>query len=172
MNNKLAKIKLLLLDVDGVMTNGSIIWDANGVETKAFNVKDGHGIKLLQRADIQVGIITGRNSAVVSLRAKELGIEILHQGSLKKLDSYNQIKQQTGLEDHQIAYIGDDLIDIPVLKRVGFSAAPADAVAEVLERVEHVTSANGGCGAVRELCDLLLKASSKWQQLVQDRYEL
>lgn len=172
MRARLARIRLLLLDVDGVMTDGGIVWDANGVESKRFNVKDGHGIKLLQRAGIQIGIITGRNSAVVSLRAKELGIEILHQGSLQKLDSYNQIKRQTGLEDQQIAFMGDDLIDIPVLKQVGFSAAPADGVAEVLERVDYIAKADGGHGAVRELCDLLLKGAGKWDELVVKRYGL
>ncbi len=172
MNEKLKHIELLLLDVDGVMTDGRIIWDANGTETKFFNVKDGHGIKLLQRAGIQVGIITGRVSPVVDLRAKELGIDILYQGSLKKLDSYCDIKQRTGLSDFQIAYMGDDVIDVPVMRRVGFSAAPADALPEVLKVAEYVARANGGWGAVRELCDLLLKGRGVWQQLVADRYEL
>lgn len=172
MNEKLKHIELLLLDVDGVLTDGRIIWDANGTETKFFNVKDGHGIKLLQRAGIQIGIITGRVSPVVDLRAKELGIEILYQGALNKLESYNDIKQRTGLSDYQIAYMGDDVIDVPVMRRVGFSAAPADALPEVLLVAEYVARANGGWGAVRELCDLLLKGRGMWQQLVADRYEL
>ena len=107
MHEKLKQIELLLFDVDGVMTDGRIIWDAQGVETKAFNVKDGHGIKLVQRAGVQVGIITGRTSPVVDLRARELGIEILYQGALVKLDCYQEIKQRTGLQDHQIAYMGE-----------------------------------------------------------------
>lgn len=172
MNDKLKQIELLLLDVDGVMTDGRIIWDAQGIETKFFNVKDGHGIKLLQRAGIQVGIITGRISPVVDLRAKELGIDILHQGALNKLDSYEEIKQRTGLSDHQIAYMGDDVIDVPVIRRVGFSAAPADALDEVLNVVDYVARARGGWGAVRELCDLLLKGRGMWQQLVVERYQL
>ncbi len=172
MNEKLKHIELLLLDVDGVMTDGRIIWDANGTEIKFFNVKDGHGIKLVQRAGIQVGIITGRTSPVVDLRAKELGIEILYQGALRKLDSYEDIKQRTGLADHQIAYMGDDVIDVPVMRRVGFSAAPADALPEVQEVAAYVARARGGWGAVRELCDLLLKGRGMWQQLVADRYEL
>ena len=172
MNEKLQHIKLLLLDVDGVLTDGRIIWNADGVETKFFNVKDGHGIKLLQRAGIQVGIITGRISPVVDLRAKELGIEILYQGAFNKLDRYNEIKAKTGLSDHQIAYMGDDVIDIPVMRRAGFSAAPADAVPEVLLIAQFVSGCNGGMGAVRELCDLLVKGSGKWQELVADRYEL
>ncbi len=172
MNEKLKHIELLLLDVDGVMTDGRIIWDANGTETKFFNVKDGHGIKLVQRAGIQVGIITGRISPVVDLRAKELGIEILYQGALRKLESYDEIKQRTGLADHQISYMGDDVIDVPVMRRVGFSAAPADALPEVLKIADYVARAKGGWGAVRELCDLLLKGRGVWQELVADRYEL
>lgn len=172
MHDKLKHVELLLLDVDGVMTDGRIIWDAHGVETKAFNVKDGHGIKLVQRAGIQVGIITGRTSPVVDLRAKELGIDILYQGALKKLDSYLDIKQRTGLEDHQIAYMGDDVIDVPVMRRVGFSAAPADALPEVSALVDYVARCKGGMGAVRELCDLILKGRGVWQELVADRYEL
>jgi len=172
MHEKLKQIELLLLDVDGVMTDGRIIWDAHGVETKAFNVKDGHGIKLVQRAGVQVGIITGRTSPVVDLRARELGIEILYQGALKKLDSYLDIKRRTGLEDHQIAYMGDDVIDVPVMRRVGFSAAPADALSEVAAVADYVARCAGGCGAVRELCDLLLKGRGLWQELVVSRYEL
>ena len=172
MNDKLKDIELLLLDVDGVMTDGRIIWDANGTEIKFFNVKDGHGIKLIQRAGIQVGIITGRTSPVVDLRARELGIEILYQGALRKLDSYDEIKQRTGLEDHQIAYMGDDVIDVPVMRRVGFSAAPADALPEVRAVADYVARSRGGWGAVREVCDLLLKGCGMWQQLVADRYEL
>jgi len=171
-NEKLKHIELLLLDVDGVMTDGRIIWDANGTEIKFFNVKDGHGIKLVQRAGIQVGIITGRVSPVVNLRAKELGIEILYQGSLRKQESYEEIKQRTGLSDHQIAYMGDDVIDVPVMRRVGFSAAPADALPEVLKVADYIAHARGGWGAVRELCDLLLKGRGMWQELVVDRYEL
>lgn len=172
MHDKLRHIELLLLDVDGVMTDGRIIWDAHGIETKAFNVKDGHGIKLLQRAGIQVGIITGRTSPVVDLRARELGIDILYQGALKKLDSYLEIKQRTGLEDHQIAYMGDDVIDVPVMRRVGFAAAPADALPEVVALVDYVARCKGGEGAVRELCDLLLKGRGLWQELVVERYSL
>lgn len=172
MNEKLKQIRMLLLDVDGVMTDGGIIWDANGTEIKVFNVKDGHGIKLLQRAGIQVGIITGRTSLVVDLRAKELGIEFVYQGALKKLESYCDIKQRTGLADHEIAYMGDDVIDVPVMRRVGFAAAPADAMPEVRELVDYVSPLNGGRGAVRDLCDRILKATGAWQELVAERYEL
>ena len=172
MTDRLSKIELVLLDVDGVLTDGRIIWDANGTEIKFFNVKDGHGIKLLQRAGIQVGIITGRTSPVVDLRAKELGISLVYQGSLRKQDSYDDIKRITGLSDHQIAYMGDDVIDVPVMRRVGFAAAPSDALPEALAVADLVTSRCGGMGAVRELCDLILKCRGDWDRLVKDRYEL
>jgi 3-deoxy-D-manno-octulosonate 8-phosphate phosphatase (KDO 8-P phosphatase) len=172
MMDKLQQIELLLLDVDGVMTDGRIIWDAHGIETKAFNVRDGHGIKLIQRAGIQVGIITGRTSPVVDLRARELGIEFVYQGSLRKLDSYDDIRQRTGLADHQIAYMGDDVIDVPVMRKVGFSAAPGDALPEVRAVADFVSAYNGGMGAVRELCDLLLKGRGAWEQLVVRHYGL
>lgn len=171
MNEKLKNIKLLLLDVDGVMTDGGIIYDANGLETKRFNVKDGHGIKMLQRHGIEVGIITGRTSVVVDFRAKELGIELVYQGALKKLVSYDDIKEKTGLSDSQIAYMGDDVIDVPVLRRVGFSAAPKDALPEVSALVDYVASCGGGKGAVREICDLILKGRGFWDEVV-SRYEL
>lgn len=164
MNKKLAAIRLLLLDVDGVMTDGRIIYDQQGNELKTFDVKDGHGLKMLQRAGLEVGIITGRSSAVVSCRAQELGIDILYQGAKIKLDPYLEILERTGLKDDQIAYVGDDLIDLPILSRVGFSATVADAVPQLLERVDYVTSRAGGRGAVREICDLLLQAGGYWQE--------
>jgi 3-deoxy-D-manno-octulosonate 8-phosphate phosphatase (KDO 8-P phosphatase) len=169
MNTRLQQIKLLILDVDGVMTDGRIIFDSNGVESKFFNVKDGHGIKMLQRAGIEVGIISGRESQVVTNRATELGITIVYQKSLDKLTPYLKILAETGLTDAQVAFIGDDLIDIPVLKRVGFAAAPNDAVSEVLPLVHYVTSKSGGWGAVREVSDMLLKAQGKWEELT-ERY--
>jgi len=156
---------LLLLDVDGVLTNGQIIYDGAGNELKMFNVRDGHGLKLLQRAGIRVGIITGRKSDVVVRRAAELGIEILYQGALNKLEPYLEILAQTGLSEEQIAYVGDDLIDLPVLRRVGFSATVADADAEVCRRVDYISGLAGGYGAVREICDLLLKAGGHWEQI-------
>ncbi len=162
---KAAKIRLLLLDVDGVLTNGQIIYDGAGNELKMFNVRDGHGLKLVQRAGIRVGIITGRKSEVVSRRAAELGIEILYQGALNKLEPYQEILSQTGLSAEQIAYVGDDLIDLQVLRRVGFSATVSDADAAVRSRVDYVASLPGGYGAVREICDLLLKAGGHWEQV-------
>ena len=165
MEGHLKKIRLLLLDVDGVMTDGRIIFDSNGVESKFFNVKDGHGIKMLQRGGIEVGIISGRESKVVANRATELGIERVFQKATDKLSPYLRILADTGFSDGEVAFIGDDLIDIPVLKRVGFAAAPADAVAEVLPFAHFVTRNSGGFGAVREISDMLLKAQGKWEEL-------
>lgn len=171
MIDRLENISLLLLDVDGVLTDGGIIYDGNGLETKCFNVRDGHGIKMLQRHGLEVGIITGRNSIVVDIRAKELGIELVYQGALKKLECYNEIKVKRGLVDAQIAYMGDDVIDVPVLRRAGFAAVPVDALAEVRSFAHYVTSAGGGKGAVREVCDLILKARGFWDEIIA-RYEL
>jgi len=165
MIDRLKKIKLLLLDVDGVMTDGRIIFDSNGVESKFFNVKDGHGIKMLQRAGIEVGIISGRESKVVANRAAELGIERVFQKALDKLSPYLEILADSGLTDEEVAFIGDDLIDIPVLRRVGFAAAPADAITEVIPFVHLVTKNSGGWGAVIEISDLLLKAQGRWEEL-------
>ncbi|KAF0217448.1 MAG: 3-deoxy-D-manno-octulosonate 8-phosphate phosphatase [Geobacteraceae bacterium] len=162
MNERLAKIKLLLLDVDGVLTDGRIIFDSNRVESKFFNVKDGHGIKMVQRAGVEVGIISGRESIVVANRAQELGINRVYQKALDKLAPYLKILAETGLDDSQVAFMGDDIIDIPVMRRVGFAAAPADAMEYVLPHVHFVTRNRGGWGAVREVCDLLLKGQGAW----------
>ncbi|MCM2265777.1 MAG: HAD family hydrolase, partial [Desulfuromonadales bacterium] len=165
MQERLQKIRLLLLDVDGVMTDGRIIYDDHGGETKAFDVKDGHGIKLLQRAGIRVGIITGRQSTVVDRRAMELGIELVYQGAKDKLVPYRELLQRTGLDDEQVAYVGDDLPDLPILRRVGFAATVADAVDEVKPYAHYVTQRAGGRGAVREICDLLLKETGRWENV-------
>jgi len=171
MNERLQAIELLILDVDGVMTDGGIIYDANGVEIKVFNVKDGHGIKMLQRQGIEVAIITGRSSLVVDNRAKELGISLVYQGALKKIESYDDIKRKTGLDDSRIAYVGDDVIDVPVMRRVGFAAAPCDALPEAQQAAHYITRLGGGRGAVREVCDLILKGRGMWHE-VEARYEL
>jgi 3-deoxy-D-manno-octulosonate 8-phosphate phosphatase (KDO 8-P phosphatase) len=169
MVEQLGKIRLLLLDVDGIMTDGRIIIDNNGVEAKAFDVRDGHGLKLLQRVGLKVGIITGRESEVVRFRARELGIDILHQGSRNKLEPYFATIEELGLADEEVAYMGDDLVDLPILRRVGFSATVADAAEELKPLVHYVTARSGGRGAVREICDLILKTTGRWPE-VTDRY--
>jgi 3-deoxy-D-manno-octulosonate 8-phosphate phosphatase (KDO 8-P phosphatase) len=170
MEERLKKIKLLILDVDGVMTDGRIIFDSNGIESKFFNVKDGHGIKMVQRAGIEVGIISGRESLVVANRAVELGIGQVYQKSLDKMVPYRQMLEASGLNDDQVAFMGDDIIDIPILKRVGLAAAPADAVAEVIPFAHFVAKNRGGWGAVRELCDLILKGQGSWETVTSRYY--
>lgn len=162
MRARLEGIRLLLLDVDGVMTDGRIIYDDRGGETKAFDVKDGHGIKLLQRAGIRVGIITGRQSPVVDRRAAELGIDLVYQGAKDKLVPFREVLHQTGLDCAAVAYVGDDLVDLPILRQVGFAATVSDAHEEIRPYVHYVTTRPGGHGAVREICDLLLKETGRW----------
>lgn len=157
-----SKIELLILDVDGVMTNGSIMLDNNGNEYKAFNVRDGHGIKMLQRAGVKVAIITGRMSKVVDRRAAELGITEVHQGSKDKLLVFNDLISRLGIGPENIAYVGDDIVDLPVMLRVGLSIAVADAEAETKKRAMWATKARAGSGAVREVADMLLKARGAW----------
>jgi 3-deoxy-D-manno-octulosonate 8-phosphate phosphatase (KDO 8-P phosphatase) len=169
MKNRLGKIRLLLLDVDGVLTDGRITYDTQGREHKSFDVKDGHGLKLLQRAGLAVGIITGRRSSIVELRSRELGIDIVVQGAKSKLEPYERILQQHGLRDEEVAYVGDDLVDLPILQRVGFAVTVADGVEDLKSLVHYVTVRSGGRGAVREVCDLLLKESGRWEQ-VMSRY--
>jgi 3-deoxy-D-manno-octulosonate 8-phosphate phosphatase (KDO 8-P phosphatase) len=159
---KAAKIKLLLLDVDGVLTDGRIVIDDRGVETKHFNVRDGQGIALLKAAGIEIGIITGRTSQVVRHRAKDLGVRLVFQGVKDKLPVYQGIKRRTGLVDEQIAYMGDDYGDWALLREVGLALTPRDGWAELHPRVDLVTRSNGGAGAVREVAELLLKAQRKW----------
>jgi 3-deoxy-D-manno-octulosonate 8-phosphate phosphatase (KDO 8-P phosphatase) len=169
MEERLRQLKVVLFDVDGILTDGRIIFDNNGIETKAFDVKDGHGMKLLQRAGFRLGIITGRQSEVTVWRARELGIDIVFQGVKDKLEPYLQLLRTLGITDAEVGYMGDDLVDLPVLRRAGFAATVADAVEEIKPHVHYVTSRCGGRGAVREVCDLILRGSGKWS-LATDRY--
>lgn len=160
--NKARAIKLLLLDVDGVLTDGRIILDDRGVESKHFDVRDGQGIVLLMRAGIEVGLITARNSKAVRYRAKELGLRIVRQGIQNKATTYGEIRRQSGLADRQIAYIGDDIGDVEILRRVGLAVTVKDGWEEIFRSVDYVTERPGGRGAVREVAELLLKAQNKW----------
>ena len=171
MTADLAKIKLLLLDVDGVMTDGRITYDSAGGETKAFDVKDGHGLKLVQRAGIQVGIITGRQSSIVARRAAELGIELVYQGVKDKSLPFREILEKLALLPEEIAYVGDDVVDLPVMRQVGFAATVADAVDDVKPYAHMVTKRCGGRGAVREVCDFLLKESGRWSAVTRHYFE-
>jgi len=155
---RVKKIKLLLLDVDGVLTDGKIFLDNKGNEMKTFHVRDGHGIKLAQRAGISVGIITGRKSEVVNIRARELGIEEVHQGAHDKLAVYESLLAKYRLHDENVAYMGDDVVDLDVLKRAGIAVTVADADPSVRPHVDLITKAEGGRGAVREFINLILKS--------------
>ena len=162
LEQRLARVRLLLLDVDGVLTDGRILIDDRGNETKAFDVTDGHGIKLLQRAGVDVGLVTGRRSRVVEYRARELGIREVHQGVKDKLSVVREILERRGLGPEEVGYVGDDVVDLPVLLQVGLAVAVADAVPELRDRVHWVTGRAGGRGAVREVCDAILRARGEW----------
>ncbi|WP_038057361.1 KdsC family phosphatase [Thermodesulfobacterium hydrogeniphilum] len=165
---KAEKIKLLLLDVDGILTDGKIILTSQGEEIKHFNVLDGMGIKLLQKIGVEVAILSSRFSLVTQNRAKELGIELLFQvqGKVGKLPFYEKILKEKNLKDEEVAYMGDDWVDLPILKRVGLAIGVPNAWPPVNEYVDYVTNRPGGLGAVREVCDLILKAKGKWEELL------
>ncbi len=167
MEDRLKKVTLVVMDVDGVLTDGRIILGSNGQEFKCFNVRDGHGIVLLHRAGIKTALITGRQSEAVEKRAKELEIPLVFQDSKNKLETYLKLKATTHTQDREIAYIGDDLVDIPIMTRVGVAVAVADAHLQVKEVAHLVTEAPGGKGAVREFVELLLKAQGKWEKVIQ-----
>lgn len=164
-------IKLLILDVDGVLTDGRIILDNDGNEFKAFNVRDGHGIRMLMDAGVQVAIITGRQSKVVARRAKELGITEVYQGRHKKADSFEHIIKKLKLAKEEVAYIGDDIIDIPIFRRAGLAIAVVDATYEAKTYAMMVTESRGGRGAVREVSDFLLKAKGMWEAALREYLE-
>lgn len=161
---KAEKIQLLICDVDGVMSDGLIYMGNNGEELKAFNVRDGYGIRCLLTSGIEVAIITGRQSKLLEDRAKTLGITYLYQGQHNKLLAYQQLLDTLNLKPEQTAYIGDDLIDLPVMEKVGLSVAVADAHPLLTPRANYVTRIAGGRGAVRELCDLILLAQGRLEE--------
>ena len=165
LGDKAAKIRLLILDVDGVMTDGRIVVNDRGEETKYFDVKDGHGLKLLIKAGIDVIIISGRESKSVEHRAKDLGIKEVYQGIKDKESLCAKLLKQKGLESDQICCIGDDLPDIPMFKHVGIPIAVTDAVKEVRDTACYITKNRGGNGAVREVCDLILEAQGARPQI-------
>jgi 3-deoxy-D-manno-octulosonate 8-phosphate phosphatase (KDO 8-P phosphatase) len=170
LQHKAKKIKLLLLDVDGVLTDGSIFIDDRGYEIKRFDVRDGQGIALLQRAGIHVGFITGRSSNVLRHRARELAVKIVYQGVHDKAATYHRLKQKIRLADDQIAYVGDDIADLPILRKAGLSIAVQDAWRGIKSAVDYVTQARGGHGAIREVSELLLRAQNVWKELEKKHY--
>lgn len=163
------RIKLLLMDCDGVLTDGRLWLTADGDEQKTFHARDGQGISLLHRAGLRTGIITGRTSSAVDRRAQDLKMAYVRQYAKDKIKALEEIIADAGVTTDECAYIGDDVGDIPVMHRVGFAAAVADAVEETKQAAHYVTSLNGGQGAVRELCDLILKAQGRWDELI-DRF--
>ncbi|MEW6410272.1 MAG: HAD-IIIA family hydrolase [Nitrospirota bacterium] len=164
---KAKKIKLLILDVDGVMTDGGIILDNNGNEFKRFHVRDGHGIKMAQRVGIIIAFLTGRESNVVSRRASELGVTDIFQGRKEKIISYRELLNRYNLKDEEVAFIGDDVIDIPIMRCAGLSIAVSDAEEDVIKIADWVTKRAGGRGAVREAIEFILKSQGKWKELME-----
>ena len=167
---KLEKIKMLILDVDGVMTDGRIIMDDEGRQLKNFDVRDGYGLKIIQRYGIKIAILTGRKSEVVNHRACDLEIKDVYQGALNKKEVFQKILLKHNLAASEVAFMGDDIVDLPVLRQVGFSAAVADAVDVVKKSVDYVTKHKGGHGAVREICELILQTQGKWLEIA-EKYE-
>jgi len=166
LGGKAANIKLILLDVDGVLTYGAVVIYGDGSESKRFHIRDGIALVWAQRSGITVGLLSARHSATTAQRAAQLGITLIHQGVSSKIDTYDQIVGDMVLSDNQVAYMGDDIVDLAVLKRAGLSAAPANAVDEVRSRVDFVSNRPGGDGAVRELVELILRAQKQWDPLV------
>ena len=160
------KIKLVLFDVDGVLTDGKLLLQADGSESKQFDIKDGTGIVLAQRAGLKVGFLSARVSPPTQHRAAQLGVTLVHQGVSSKIETYEHIVDELLLEDEAVAYMGDDIVDLPVLSRVGLAAAPADAAPDVRARVHWVSRAPGGCGAARELIELILRAQRAWESVL------
>lgn len=166
-----SQIQLLILDVDGVLTDGSLFYDNHGQEYKAFNSRDGHGLRMLQEAGIKVALLTGRQSELVQHRARNLNIpaELVFQGFRDKRPAFEALLAQTGLTADQIAYIGDDVVDLPVMTKVGLAIAVADAHPFVKQHAAWVSHLSGGRGAVREACEMLLDARGELQTML-DRY--
>lgn len=161
-----ARIQLVLFDVDGVLTDGRVLLHGDGTESKAFHIRDGIAIVWAQRVGLKVGLLSARMSPTTAQRAAQLGITLVHQGVPSKIHAYDEIVGDIGLKDDDVAYMGDDIVDLAVLSRVGLSAAPADAVQEVRARAHWVASAPGGAGAARELIELILRAQGRWDAIV------
>jgi len=164
---RLLPLKGLIMDVDGVLTDGQIIINDRGEESKHFHVRDGHGVKLLKRSGFQLALLTGRQSLVVEHRARELGINTIFQQVHDKIAAYEQIKSIFALRDEQLCYVGDDLVDIPVLKKAGFAVTVADGIPELDPYIHWRSRYPGGGGAIRELCELILRTQKSWDQLTQ-----
>jgi 3-deoxy-D-manno-octulosonate 8-phosphate phosphatase (KDO 8-P phosphatase) len=160
------QVRLALFDVDGVMTDGRLFISESGESFKAFNILDGLGLKLLKSSGVSTGILTGRSSASVKARASELAIDHLIQGAEDKLEAFSQLRSQLRLEESQVCYMGDDLPDLPVLRRCGLAIVPPNAVQQVREQAHFVTRNSAGNGAVREACELIMQAQGTWESRI------
>lgn len=167
LDERCQKIELIVSDVDGVMTDGALVIDNQGIETKRFHIRDGQGVRLWQKAGGRFGVITLRSSQVVKLRAEELGVEIIRQGVGDKRETVKEILGELGLSPEQVCYLGDDLPDLPAVRYVGLGVAVADACEELRRAAHYVTSRPGGAGAVRETVELILKAQRRWEEVIQ-----
>jgi 3-deoxy-D-manno-octulosonate 8-phosphate phosphatase (KDO 8-P phosphatase) len=161
-----ARIKLLLMDCDGVLTDGRITLVGEGDEEKSFHTRDGHGIVLLHRGGLQSGIISGRTSSLVVRRAADLGMSYVRQGTFHKVRDFEEVLREAGVEEREVAFVGDDVTDIPLMRRSELALAVADAVEEAKSHAHYVTRLPGGFGAVREVCELILKAQGLWSDLM------
>lgn len=161
-----ARIKLLLMDCDGVLTDGRITLLENGDEEKSFHTRDGHGLVLMHRAGLQSGIISGRTSSLVERRARELGMHYVRQGTWDKIKDFDELLTEAGIDENEVAFIGDDVTDIPLMQRSELAVAVADAVPETRGVAHFVTQLPGGYGAVREVTELILKAQGRWSELM------
>jgi 3-deoxy-D-manno-octulosonate 8-phosphate phosphatase (KDO 8-P phosphatase) len=165
LRRRLARVRCLLLDVDGVLTDGKLQFTSDGQEIKTFDILDGHGIAMAQRAGLLIGWISGRPSAATAKRAADLGVKILLQAPVNKVAMLEEVKREHGLTNEEIAFVGDELVDLPVLRRVGFAVAVPNAVAEVKAAAHYVTRRRGGDGAVREVIEMILKARQLWRKV-------
>lgn len=164
---KIKQLKLLILDVDGVLTDGRLFFDQQGNEYKCFHARDGHGLKLLKQTGVEIAVISGRSSATVALRMKNLGIEHVYQGHENKRMAFQEILQNLQLTPNQVAHVGDDLLDLPIMTQVGFAIAVQDANFAVKQYADWCTETLGGQGAVREVCDLIMQVQGSFDKVLQ-----
>jgi YrbI family 3-deoxy-D-manno-octulosonate 8-phosphate phosphatase len=166
LDQRMQSVQLILSDVDGVFTDGGIVYDNQGIEVKKFHVRDGLGVKVWQRTGYRFGVITARSSHIVKLRMAELGVEIVRQGADDKLSIGSKLIDELNLKPEEVCYIGDDLSDLRLMQHVGLAASVADGAAEVRAAAHFTTKANGGHGAIRELIETILKSQNRWTEII------
>ena len=167
LKQRIIPLRMMIFDVDGVLTDGRVIYMDDGAEIKEFDAQDGHGIKLLQRAGIEVALISGRACRAVEHRALGLGIDRVYQGSKVKTEPYEQLLADTGLKEHETGFMGDDLIDIPVMRRAGFAVAVPNGAPHIFPYAHYITRASGGRGAAREVCEMILRVQGLWESVME-----